>query len=98
MLCSKKHLSSCTRKLLSRCLASSEVTSVRAHTTQQFSKNIGNPDIRPYNFTEKLHEDRWKLHWVNNMKRKALIEGEYAPEPRSSQVDWNLQAELHAFK
>jgi len=32
------------------------------------------------------------------MKRKALIEGEYAPEPRSSQVDWNLQAELHAFK
>lgn len=56
----------------------------------------GNPHYNPY---DDLREraTRWKHLWLLMMKRKAEIEGEEPPVPRSDQVNWNYDAELQAF-
>ena len=93
MLCSRN---CCGRNILSSYIATSLVL-LKKHSTQSYSKNVGDPNLRPYNDTIEMPL-RWKLHWVNNMRRKAEIEGASPLLPRSSQIDWNFQAELNAFK
>lgn len=62
-----------------------------------YATKPGNPYHRSVNLNEGLPE-RWKKLWFLTMKRKAEIEGEDPPLPRSNLRNWNYKAELSAFQ
>ena len=67
------------------------------YLNKSYATKSGNPNLRTININEGLPE-RWKKLWYLSMKRKAEIEGEDVPMPRSNQRNWNYVAEIAAFQ
>ncbi|XP_078481767.1 large ribosomal subunit protein mL44 [Ciona intestinalis] len=64
---------------------------------RNYSSVPGNPAIKPVN-PSAVMPPRWMKHYYLALERKEEIEGPDPPLPRSTKPNWNITAELTAFK